>query len=269
MKNILFILVLGSFLYSCTSDLKEVKIYYQNSKTLKKTYQVDKKGLKQGEYKEFYKDGKLKEKGSYYNSNLDRVITTFDEQGHLEKKIFASKGVLSKAVFYDENGSKTEQQFYDSKGFETQEINYYENGKVKSKLSLFIGTGQYNASIYFSPNGEIDNKKSEFLTIENSANKLKFNLYGRYDSYDSIEVLQVKNYLDDSNSIISRRKFLNKNGLVINKSELIYQQNMSNIRIKGYKTSDNMLFIKTFDLQIDKTKGFPKNNLHPIYSEVD
>ncbi len=103
----LFILILFLIFLSC-ENLKEKKYYYDTGE-LKIIEFLDSSNKRSGEYKEFFKSGKVKVKSRYLNGKLTDTHYEYFENGNVNYKQFASNNIDSLYIY-------TEGSEYVSKG---------------------------------------------------------------------------------------------------------------------------------------------------------
>jgi len=117
---------------SCLFD-GEYNEFYEDGKT--KVKGIYKNSQLDGEYNEFNKDGTTKVKGIYKNGKFDGELTQYYENGNLKQVDVFLNNIIQESTFYDEKGLKNAMH----KGtiinglFNGEQTNYYENGLRKSK----------------------------------------------------------------------------------------------------------------------------------------
>lgn len=173
---------------SCNNE-KFYEEYYPNG-NLKLKIALDKNGIRNGQFKEYYESGKLKSKGEYFNGELRDSVFIYYENGRIKEKGIFYNGhqqnwwkvfghnneILEEKEYYEVNDSAYKNQYiiYNSQG----EIDYSKSSFFKFKIpdTLIVGTNLLEANEYYSDKkGDtkylsilIDNKKSETEIIKDT-----------------------------------------------------------------------------------------------------
>ena len=141
LKGILFWIVLIfliSTFMAILSALKGVRgyqFYYPNGKVKNRVYLKRRKELV-GLEKKYYENGNLKSVISYKNGLIENLLKSYDKNGEIDEKLekvelFYPNGNIESRRYFIMNSKITYQD-----GVEEE---YYENGKLKSKVILING----------------------------------------------------------------------------------------------------------------------------------
>lgn len=186
LKNLISIAILCSFL-SCNNIKRE---YYKNSGNIKKEYYVV-DGKKNGLYKEFYEDGKIKYIHKFRNGEkIDSSMYFRNEPSDnslIWKKKYLKNGKIFMIFFYKKSLKKAEGEVLNSLKRIGEWKFYREDGTLLRK------------SEYFNINGE------EFLNQYwnfNEKGKLEFTEGNYYESIISNDTV----YVDESVSVLFNLK---------------------------------------------------------------
>ena len=108
--------------------------YHVDGKIIKAVYVVDDKGIPQGDFENYYENGRLETKGTYRNGEEDGLWEYFYENGRLWKKCAYKNGEKDGlyATYY-ENGQLGEKCFYKNGKKDGPYISYREDGRLDTK----------------------------------------------------------------------------------------------------------------------------------------
>lgn len=146
-------------LISCNSKKGDAEVtvkrtYYGNG-TLKDEQSFVNDTTRDGFYKEYYSNGKLRFVTNYENGKEHGTKKGYYENGHLKYEMSYKRGLKSgPAVWYFENGVMSSQyNYYEDKPI-GEVFHYYPSGKIKSYIVTdFSGNMRY--AISYGENGKI------------------------------------------------------------------------------------------------------------------
>ena len=236
-------------------DLESEKIVYIPRPKMAFEKENDRKN---GKYKSYYFNGRMKESGQYVNNIKEGEWSTYYENGKLE-----SKGVFNKAdmkigdwQYFGLNGLISSKEKFENDGNIYSKINYsyFENGNLRDEIQVKISgvkgvkEGQY---VEYHSNGK---KKAEGKYNNNLQN-------GLWSYYFDNGLLQAKgNYIngnggDQSDSGIPKN---NRDGLwkiYTSDGKLLQDQSWTGIQqsLKSYYPSGNLQVKREYS-------NYPKNN---------
>ena len=113
MKNRFFYIIIILVFSSCNNENNIKKEYYKSG-ALKSYYTFNKDGVKHGEFKVYYSNGVVKEKGRYCNNKLDSVHDSYYQNGKLKSFANCDNGnYIGDRAFYSEKYGITHYLYYD------------------------------------------------------------------------------------------------------------------------------------------------------------
>ncbi|MGD0710223.1 MAG: hypothetical protein ABR968_03505 [Bacteroidales bacterium] len=118
-----------------------------------------------GSYEEYYKNGKTKHKGNYYNGQLTTIYKNYFENGQLECSFKIIDTHTCQMEMYYKNGA-LESKIQYLKGQILSEIDYYPTGKTKYSEEYDKSLEYLDSKQYFFSNGntqriiELKNKRN-------------------------------------------------------------------------------------------------------------
>jgi hypothetical protein len=141
-KNI--IPVLTCLTIACSVKTKQ-KVFYSTGE-IKAEYSITKDSIRNGPFVNYFKNGKIKVKGSYSNNLLNGTFEVFDENGHLNQE----------GNYLDGQNHGKEINYY--KGGRIENVANWNNGKLDGVLTFYSESGVETCAKYFT-NGELDSGK--------------------------------------------------------------------------------------------------------------
>ena len=242
MKKLLFLLLILNF--SCNNE-KSLKKYYSNG-NLKLKITLNKKGIPNGKFEQYFENGKLKDSGKYINGIITDSVYSYYENGQIKEK----------GVFH--NGHK--QNWW--KVFD-------KNNKILKKEEYYeVNDSAYlNQNIQFDSNGKINYSKSTFFnfkipdTLKLGKNLINNNEYYTYEkgsgNYHYVSIIIDNEY---SKNKIKKDTFLNK---IIKSGKNnpwfgIYAYKKGRMKIKG-KIEETFLITKQNSKDSEEIKIFIEN----------
>ena len=113
----------------------KIKIeYHADSEIIKAIYTIDKNGVKQGDYEDYYKSGKLRKKGAYAGGKEDGLWEYYYENGRLWKKCTYKNGEKDGLYeAYYENSQLGEKCFYKNGKKDGPYLSYREDGRADTQ----------------------------------------------------------------------------------------------------------------------------------------
>ena len=133
-----------------------------------------KNGLINGKYVEYYKNGNIKETGTYINGEISGKYIENFRKGNLKREIFYENGNL--------NGIQKE--YYDKNDSIYREIEYYYGNPVNQE-KIFYKNGNLSALINYK-NGKKNGVSEEYYEsgiLQNKFNYYDDELNGKYTEY--------------------------------------------------------------------------------------
>jgi len=243
MKNSMLLLCLLAIFFSC-NEIQFNKEFYSNGNIKKKT-EIDKKGIPNGAYEEYYETGEVKTKGSCVNGFIEDTLSLYYKNGNLKEKGIASNNLKTGWwSFYSLKSNLEKRVEYkklnDSTLFENQIVKYYNDGKIN-----------YNKSWFFQLN------LPDTLKLGRNLGSIKY--YSHVDADEKFMYIVIENEYE--NSIIKKDTFTDK----IEFSQFgVYANKLGEMKIKGEIIEQNLLTKKinkdSSELTINThTKYFEKN----------
>lgn len=219
-KKIIIPLLFSIIFYSCNENKTE---YYANGNVFK-IYSLNKNGKLQGDYKEFYDNGELKE------------ISIYENGVKVDSSLYFNNGKINRIDYYLGNDTlliknfekgkiRSKGKFY--KGQKVHIWEYYSENEKKEKVFEYInlcGKQYTNQGWYFNHNGDTLIKNSNFYKLNNFSNKIKHNEALAFQMF-------YKPILENSNSFICLSPLIEEDFCNINNVTLdtIFAVNSNNI----------------------------------------
>ena len=101
---------------------------------LKQYFTFNKKGLLDGESRQYYEEGDIKSISPFKNNVADGVFISYYQNGNMkEKHAYKNGNEEGEGIFYYENGKLEEKYFMKNGKLDGEAINYFEDGKIKNK----------------------------------------------------------------------------------------------------------------------------------------
>ena len=152
---------------------------------LKQYFTFNKKGLLDGESRQYYEEGDIKSISPFKNNVADGVFISYYQNGNMkEKHAYKNGNEEGEGIFYYENGKLEEKYFMKNGKLDGEAINYFEDGKIKNK-AIFKDGVTLEEEIY---------KDNEI----------------RKNTFKNGEIVQQDIY--SKNKILKAKKFLLENG---------------------------------------------------------
>jgi antitoxin component YwqK of YwqJK toxin-antitoxin module len=147
----------------------DYRSYYRSGK-LRRSYQHDANGLRQGKALTYAEDLTIIQRENYLNNELEGWQTLYHDNGKISESYTWRQGkrVDGEYLEYDENGALSGRTSYKDDVWHGPALTYYPNGQLKSSTIFVAGKAQGPSPRYFE-NGAIE-------TIRN-------NLDGRPDGW--------------------------------------------------------------------------------------
>lgn len=239
-------------LIGCNSEESKniKKEFYKNGKLFKE-YSVNKKDIKEGDFKEYYENGKIKKKYKYLNGKLEGEQKEFYESGTLKSKGYYINGVLDSLIYhYYTNGNIEQESFrFEGKLFGAQK-EFDVDGNL-TNMNFKVNDSEWVSSLDFDKSGSIIKKAGSLIycIAEKRENSIKDTLGLLFyimvpPLYTSkSQVLEIKdggiidkqdcNLVDVNNNkaFLFKRRF-NETGNYIVRFKLILSQPLSKASIK-------------------------------------
>ena len=152
---------------------------------LKQYFTFNKKGLLDGESRQYYEEGDRKSISPFKNNVADAVFISYYQNGNIkEKHTYKNGNEEGEGIFYYENGKLEEKYFMKNGKLDGEAINYFEDGKIKNK-AIFKDGVTLEEEVY---------KDNEI----------------RKNTFKNGEIVQQDIY--SKNKILKAKKFLLENG---------------------------------------------------------
>ena len=152
---------------------------------LKQYFTFNKKGLLDGESRQYYEEGDIKSISPFKNNVADGTFISYYQNGNIkEKHTYKNGNEEGEGIFYYENGKLEEKYFMKNGKLDGEAINYFEDGKIKNK-AIFKDGVTLEEEIY---------KDNEI----------------RKNTFKNGEIVQQDIY--SKNKILKAKKFLLENG---------------------------------------------------------
>ena len=152
---------------------------------LKQYFTFNKKGLLDGESRQYYEEGDIKSISPFKNNVADGVFISYYQNGNMkEKHAYKNGNEEGEGIFYYENGKLEEKYFMKNGKLDGEAINYFEDGKIKNK-AIFKDGVTLEEEVY---------KDNEI----------------RKNTFKNGEIVQQDIY--SKNKILKAKKFLLENG---------------------------------------------------------
>ena len=152
---------------------------------LKQYFTFNKKGLLDGESRQYYEEGDIKSISPFKNNVADGVFISYYQNGNMkEKHAYKNGNEEGEGIFYYENGKLEEKYFMKNGKLDGEAINYFEDGKIKNKAIFKDG-----------------------ITLEEEVYK---DNEIRKNTFKNGEIVQQDIY--SKNKILKAKKFLLENG---------------------------------------------------------
>jgi len=222
---------------------------------LKQYFTFNKKGLLDGESRQYYEEGDIKSISPFKNNVADGVFISYYQNGNMkEKHAYKNGNEEGEGIFYYENGKLEEKYFMKNGKLDGEAINYFEDGKIKNK-AIFKDGVTLEEEVYKDneirkntfKNGEIvqqdiysKNKilKAKKFLLENG----KMKIISYYENGNKEEEVFVINELFDGEALVYypsgklKEKDFFKNGKRDGKA-IIYYEN-GNVKQKSLFKND-------------------------------
>jgi len=179
-KSINKILMLFFLFYSISCKKDDYKKNYYDNGQLMLKISIDKNGVSNGLFEEFYESGVLKSKGNYLNGIKVDTIYNFNQEGNLLSKGKLEQGKYPSGwwFYYTKNEfleSKIEYIVSNKKSIKNQSIFYNKNGAIDlDKSSYFnliipdtLAVGKNHGKIRYKSSYEQEKRRYIFIVIEN------------------------------------------------------------------------------------------------------
>lgn len=159
----LFIIVLFLFL-SCK---KKENDFYSNGK-IKSEYYLNSDGERDGSYKEYYPNGKLKINHLYENGVLKDSSVYFDDSGNLVQIYYHKAGIDYCKVYKNYKLNLISHEGFLKNGMKINKWKYYDGHKVSKVFEyLNICNSQYtNQGWCYDGNGNLTDKGSNYFSFK-------------------------------------------------------------------------------------------------------
>ncbi|HLP56122.1 MAG TPA: hypothetical protein VK151_13890 [Fluviicola sp.] len=245
-------------------------IYYPDGK-LKRVFFEDEKGVKQGKDLTFFPNGNVKELIYYSNGKSNGYTNRYYESGELKDKGKFRDGVFVDTMFsYRKNGSLEVYSIFDDKSQELKNVFFYPNGNVFKVRTYFVGSGEMNAIVEFTEDGKLKDGylESKFVRMHASPTDgmIDLDFVGESQPNDSIVFKVLKDPKDTFEvTNVMRREKLVKTNPKMKILDSDYINGKANILLEVYNVKSGMVNILPYQVQLDKSKGIPKNNVNPIW----
>ena len=186
-----------------------IKEYYEQryGGGIYKDYEVKWDGdtpVKDGYYKEYYKDGKIKVEATYKNGIIEGEYNTFYKTGQLETQVSYRNGGEREGEYKEwyKNGQLIVQTSYRNDEREGEEKKWYENGRMRLKRTYKKGI-IYGEVTEWSENGKIIKKlvyndKGELMSYKKFG-KHFLSQEGNFSYTDTRKTGTIKFYDEDGN----------------------------------------------------------------------
>lgn len=227
------ILILSLFIIGCDS-YEEVKVLYPNGK-ISEQYLANSKGIKNGAYLKYNKDGqievelhykigkrdsisrlyfsngKIKEEGFYVNDKLEGVVKEYYEKGGVRNEFTYKNGVKSGAnkVFnpkgelvgeYTYENDKKNGPFTQIGQYNFKLVGTYKNDKREGSYTEYFDNGRIYKEGRFKDGKENGKQISYFRngrksSVGNMINGKRSGMWKIYSEYTG-QIRQIRNYID-------------------------------------------------------------------------
>lgn len=232
--NKILILIISFLFLSCKND-KEKRGFLPKGESYSKNH-VLKEVKKDGIYKEYYDTGTLRLRTKYLKGIISDSIFQYYRNGKLKEKGLVHKGLKTGWWnYYSVKGdlkSKNEYVIINDSLYKNQTISYYNNGKINYDLSSFfkieladtLSLGKNAAKLYYHSNFNNVAEKFLYVIIENvySKNKIVKDTFMNEDNYTRFGVFAEKEGLKKIKGIVLE-KLLYIKKISNDSSELIFK----------------------------------------------
>ena len=101
---------------------------------LKQYFTFNKKGLLDGESRQYYEEDDIKSISPFKNNVADGVFISYYQNGNMkEKHAYKNGNEEGEGIFYYKNGKLEEKYFMKNGKLDGEAINYFEDGKIRNK----------------------------------------------------------------------------------------------------------------------------------------
>lgn len=137
------------------------KTYYPNGK-LGQSFQNDVHGKRQGEVVTYSETGIVTKRATYLNDELEGLQTTYHDNGKIEEAytLHNGKRVDGESLTYDEDGKLAERTLYRNGVFDGPYTAYYPSGKLRHSSTFVAGDGQGPSISYFE-DGSVQTERND------------------------------------------------------------------------------------------------------------
>ena len=148
---------------------------------LKQYFTFNKKGLLDGESRQYYEEGDIKSISPFKNNVADGVFISYYQNGNMkEKHAYKNGNEEGEGIFYYENGKLEEKYFMKNGKLDGEAINYFEDGKIKNKAIFKDG---------------VTLEKEVYKDNEIRKNTFKNGEIVQQDIYSKNKILKAKKFL--------------------------------------------------------------------------
>jgi|SRR5690554_1990689 len=214
------------FILLIACNKENIKEEYYSGGALKTRIYVDKNGIPNGSYNEFYSSGELKVKANYLNGVIKDTVFSYYKSGKIKERGLMSTNKLKTGwwFYYDSLGylkNKNEYIIIDNSLYKNQTIYYDKNGRVKESESSFftinlsdtIHIGKNAGELHYNSNFSGFYEKLLYVIIENEYenNEIKKDTFINTDNYTRFGIYAHKTGIKKvKGTILERGLFLTK-----------------------------------------------------------
>jgi|688.fasta_scaffold72338_4 antitoxin component YwqK of YwqJK toxin-antitoxin module len=172
----------------------EFKLFFKNGKIESVNTRVN--DFAYGAYSLYFENGELKEKGNFSNDKIDGIIKQYNESGNLLYEINYYQGIKNgtEREFFPSGKIKNEFQYKNGKQ-EGISKEFYENGNIKSEITM------RNDKKHGAFKGYFENGKIQYSGTIDTTSLAKLSLLGEFKQYNE-------------NGTIKERRFVYKDGRI-------------------------------------------------------
>lgn len=164
--NIIWFIIIITFLFSCQ---KKKRKYYENGQ-LHREYYVNKDGIINGQYFEYYKTGKIKLEEKYSNGILIDSSIFYLESGNIIQMKIPMGADVFLCKTYNKNTQDLEFEGYICNDRKFGKWSYFDHKGSVRKIFKYIdycGVDYMNESWFYDNGGNLIIEKSNFIEIKN------------------------------------------------------------------------------------------------------
>ncbi len=196
----------------CEDGLIYKKIIHPDDSTRTREICVDKDGLAQGKFKNYYFMGNLQADGNFIDGKMEGEFTSYHPDGNVEiKKNYKNDSFEGEILEYSMKGDLKKRLLAKGNMLNGKALHYHRNGKIEASF-FYLNNKVEGEAIHYYDSGKFE--KKEFF----KDNKLEGEVITYYENEKIKEKVQFKNNQKEGEAIT-----YNENGEI--KEKLFYRNN--------------------------------------------